>query len=345
MTSLFRIENNKLSPIKRASLPNERQLEDWISSDPLIIGLDVMIIGRQVKTDFNKYIDLLAIDSEGDLTIIELKKDRTPRDVVGQILDYASWVCCLTTREVYEVAAEYLRKPLAEAFLEKFERPLPEKLSDNHSMIIVASEFDPSSARIVEYLAEYHDVNINTAFFKVFDFNGDLVLATDWLMDQQEVIERSESKKKAPWSGFWYTNVGDDGTRSWEDMRKYGFLAAGGGSFFSKRLDQLNIGDPIFAYQKSMGYVGYGIITQTKIQAKDFEVDETPLFELPLEEDNIKHDCDDPELAEYVVGVDWKKTFPISEAKKFIGAFANQNIVCKLRDPATLEFLKTTFSV
>jgi hypothetical protein len=47
--------------------------------------------------------------------------------------------------------------------------------------------------------------------------------------------------------------------------------------------------------------------------------------------------------ANYLVAVEWKKTFPLSEAKAFAGVFANQNIVCKLRDTATIEFLRQTF--
>lgn len=79
--------------------------------------------------------------------------------------------------------------------------------------------------------------------------------------------------------------------------------------------------------------------------AKDFEVNGTPLFELPLVQPNLAHDKDDPDIAEYVVGVERLKTVPIDEAKTFTGAFANPNVVCKLRDPATIEFLKREFAV
>lgn len=51
------------------------------------------------------------------------------------------------------------------------------------------------------------------------------------------------------------------------------------------------------------------------------------------------------EIMRLMDSIDWKKTYPLSEAKKFPGAFANQNIVCKLRDPTTVEFLKNTFNV
>ena len=60
--------------------------------------MDLLIIGRQVRTQFGGRIDLLAIDPEGDLLIIELKKDRTPREIVAQVLDYASWVNHLSPR-------------------------------------------------------------------------------------------------------------------------------------------------------------------------------------------------------------------------------------------------------
>ena len=332
-------------PVPRQTLANEEVLEGWIAEDPSIVGLDVLVIGRQVVTDFYGRIDILAIDREGDLSIIELKRDRTPRDIVGQILDYASWVAKLTTKRVHEIAVSKLGQRLETAFRDRFEAPLPENLNGGHSMVIVASEFDASSKRIVEYLAEEHGLNINTAFFRIFEENGQQLLATDWLMDQQEVVERAVSRKKAPWTGYYYVNAGHEpDVRSWEDMRKFGFIAAGYGRFYSGRLEQLSNGDPIYVYQKSAGYIGYGIVRSSAAMSKDFELEDgRKLEEIELEQPAILHDLDDAEMADYFVGVDWKKTLPISEAQTFLGVFANQNIVCKLRDPATLDFLGNIF--
>ena len=53
-------------------------------------------------------IDLLCINAEGDLVIVELKKDRTPRQVTAQALDYASWVDGLSKDEVAEIGDAYL---------------------------------------------------------------------------------------------------------------------------------------------------------------------------------------------------------------------------------------------
>jgi hypothetical protein len=307
--------------------------------------LDALIIGRQVPTDHGKFIDLLAMDATGALVIIELKKDRTPREIVAQVLDYASWVRTLTTPEIYERAEKFLNKRLVTAYREHFGEAIPDQLNASHSMLIVASELDPASRRIVEYLSEEHGVAINTVFFNVFEANGQEWLTTDFLLDQEEVEERSERKVRPPWSGYFFANAGLNDNRSWDDYRKYGFIAAGGGVFYSKRLDQLSTGDEVFVFDKGNGYIGYGLVTTEKTLAADFQTQDGPLLDQPLMGQYLRHDADNPELAEYVVGIDWKKTFDRNNGKWFKGAFANQNIVCKLRDQATVDFLKAEFDL
>ena len=344
MINLFEIKGSELVPIQRKKLPTEEMLEDWISKNPRLIGLDVLVLGRQIQTEGGP-LDILAIDSDGDLVIVELKRDRTPRDIVAQVLDYASWVRGLTTKQVYEIATVKLGSQLAAAFSERFGTELPENLNGDQSMIIVASEFDASSKRIVEYLNEAHGVNINANFFNVFEQDGKLMLATDWLMPQEQVTERSERKTKAPWSGLWYVNVGDGPNRSWEDMRRYRFWGAGSDPVYSDPLRRLHVNDQLYAYQKGAGYVGHGRVVASVIPAKEFHANGRPLFEQKLEQENLKHDANDADKAEYVVGIDWIKTFPLNQAKKFPGAFSNPNIVCKLRDPKTIEFLNREFGI
>ncbi len=343
MTTLYHAKNGQLVPVVRTRLANEDQLQGWIAANPRLIGLDILVIGREVSTEFGARVDVLGMDRDGNTVVIECKRDRTPRDIIAQILDYASWIAHLSTRQIHEIASAKLGKPLEVAFRERFGTELPETLNESHSLVIVAGEFDASSRRIVEYLAEIHDMAINTAFFSVFEHNGETLLTTDWLLDQEEVAQRAESKVKAPWSGLWYYNVGQDNARNWEDMRKYGFIAAGGSRYYSDFLKKLSPGDKLFAYQKQTGYVGYGIVTGESLPCREFKVNETPILKLPLEGRELGHDIDDLDKCEYLVAVEWKKTFALSEAKTFAGVFANQNIVCKLRDTATLEFLRQVF--
>ena len=116
MTRLWKVESGQLAEVAAASPKWERTIEDWIAGDPSILGLDLLIIARQLTTDFGGRIDLLGIDRAGDLTLIEMKRDRTPREVISQTLDYGSWVKGLTTPRIHGIAKTYLKRPLSEAF-------------------------------------------------------------------------------------------------------------------------------------------------------------------------------------------------------------------------------------
>jgi len=346
MTRLYKLSNNTPVQVTAGKLANENMIHNWIAERPELLGLDLLIIGREVVAPDRGRVDLLGIDEEGNLAILELKRDRTPREILAQVLDYASWVVTLSTREVHEIALKYLKKDLEGAFRERFDIALPETLNESHTMVIIASKFDSSSQRIVRYLSETYDIAINTAFFSVFDDEGKTLLATDWLLDQSEVVERSETKAKGPWSGLWYVNIAEGPHRSWDDMQRYGFICAGGGEKYSGPLNRLHPGDQIVAYQRGAGYVGYGIVTAAPVIASEFKTANGPLLEQKLAQPGMARTGQDASQAEYVVGVDWKKTVSVVEAKRFEpGMFANQNIVCKLRDPKTIEFLREQFGI
>ena len=70
-----------------AGMPSEERLEDLIEADPGVLGQPLLIVGRQVVTAHGKRIDLLGLDGDGALHILELKRDKTPRDVIAQVLD------------------------------------------------------------------------------------------------------------------------------------------------------------------------------------------------------------------------------------------------------------------
>lgn len=321
MTRLYKLIGDALTPVAPGRLANESMVEGWIAKQPELLGLEILVIGRQVVTDFGGRIDLLGVDTDGNLVIVELKRDRTPREIVAQVLDHASWVAALTTRQVHDMATAFLGRRLDRAFRERFDAALPPTLNDAHTMVIVASAFDASSQRIVRYLSEEHGLDINAVFFSVFEESGQTLLTTDWLLDQSEVAERSEARVQAPWSGLWYVNAGAGPYRSWEDMRRYGFVAAGGGERYSGPLQRLKPADQLVAYQKQAGYVGYGKVSTPAVMARDFITEAGPLLDQPLAQPGLAHDRDDTLLAEYVAGVDWIKACPISEAKWADGPF------------------------
>ena len=198
---LWQVDKSKgLVQILKNKLDLEARLEIWLKEDISILSPDLLTIGQQVGTAFGKYIDLLCIDSKGDLVIVELKRDKTPREVTAQVLDYGSWVKDLSHEDVVNLANVYLEKSglnLADAFERKFQSELPEILNNAHSMIIVASEIDDSTERIIKYLSDSYGVNINVARFQYFRNNTNQeFLARIFLIQQAEVEKKSLDRPK-----------------------------------------------------------------------------------------------------------------------------------------------------
>jgi hypothetical protein len=50
--NLWEVNKGSLKTIERSQINLESQLEDWISKDPAILNLDVLVIGHQVQTMF-----------------------------------------------------------------------------------------------------------------------------------------------------------------------------------------------------------------------------------------------------------------------------------------------------
>ena len=150
--------------LSEANLASEQQLEEMIVQEPRLLSDEWMLIGRQEHTSFGGIIDLLALAPDGSLVLIELKKGRTPREVVAQSLDYASWVERLESNDLVNIYSRFASgNNLSNAFLEKFGRELDEDdLNLSHQIIIVAAELDTSTERIVKYLTK----NLINFFFR-----------------------------------------------------------------------------------------------------------------------------------------------------------------------------------
>ena len=100
---LWRTDGDRLSRIVPTAIAFESQLENYIESDPSIVGEQLLIIGRQVSTSYGGSIDLLALDESASVHVIELKRDKTPRDVTAQTLDYGSWVAGLGRADIQSI--------------------------------------------------------------------------------------------------------------------------------------------------------------------------------------------------------------------------------------------------
>ena len=97
-------------PVSFERLESESRLEDLLAQEIGIADPSLLLIGRQVPTAHGKFIDLLAIDGDGNLVVLELKRNRTPREVVAQLLDYGSWVRTLEDDDIAAIFDRFLQK-------------------------------------------------------------------------------------------------------------------------------------------------------------------------------------------------------------------------------------------
>lgn len=359
--SVWRI-NDHIEKMEFEPLDFESRLQDILANDITIADANLMVIGREVPTGFEKRIDLLAMNPDGELVILELKRHKTSRDIVAQVLDYGSWVRTLADEEIAKIFTGYQKKytpndselSLDEAFQKAFKlKEMPDEINESHQLVIVASSLDASTERIVQYLADEYSVNINAIFFRVFKDGDKEYLTRAWLREPGNASVVKETTQQGEWNGEYYVSFGTDEKKDWEEARKYGFISAGGKAWYSNSLQMLSPGDRIWVNIPSTGYVGVGIVEQEVLPIDDFEVlDENG------EKKNIRNVApkasrhytleEHGEKAEYLVRVKWIKTVSESKAIKEKGFFGNQNSAARPKTAKwehTVGRLKVRFGV
>ncbi|MDY7103738.1 MAG: endonuclease NucS [Actinomycetota bacterium] len=344
--------------VPSASLDLERRLEDMIVADPSMTGSELLVVGRQVPTSHGGFIDVLAVDADGDVHVLELKRDRTPREVVAQVLDYGSWAQDLTLDEVRGIYVRQSDGDFDEAFSERFGAAVPDVFNGRQQLTVIASELDAASDRIVTYLAERFDVPLNAVFFRHFRDDGSDYLARTWLIPPEEAEARSSRRwpraAKRPWNGRdFYVILGTAQSERdrWAMCRRYSFVGAGGGSWYTKPLRNLTAGKRVFAYVGGAGYVGVGEVTGPIVLLRDFEVHLDGATVRVVDQAEVTErtrtralEVEDEET-EYAVPARWLVDRPIEDAVSEPGLFASQVTVCKLRDDRTIEVVSAAFGL
>lgn len=351
-TAIWKVDANP-QLLCESSLANEQLLEEMIVAAPRLLSEEWMLIGRQENTGVGGRIDLLAIAPDGSLVLIELKRDRTPRDVVAQSLDYAGWVEKLREEEIAAIYGRFAPgRSLAADFRQRFGQPLDEEtLNESHQIVIVAASLDDSTERIVAYLSD-REIPINVLCFQVFTHGADQLLSRAWLLDpvRTQVMAATPAGPNEPWNGEFYSSFGHSEARDWAEAVKYGFICGGGGAWYSRTLQLLNPGDRVWVKAPGYGFVGVGRVVGHSQPAGEFKL-QTPGGDMPVLQvvqggHYHRQSVNDPERCEYFVPVQWMQTVPLDQAVHEIGLFGNQNTVCKPTTPkwrTTVERLKVAF--
>ena len=198
---------------QETNLELEKHLENWLENSPRVLTRDRLLwIGRQTSAtdeDGTIFSDLFGIDSEGNLVIAELKKGRTPRDIIAQLLDYAAWADDLSESQIREIAEDYFQtrgmfqgKNFDDAFREVFDMPeadeLP-RLNRGLRLFIVAEEIPSRMARVCRFLRTSHGIDISCIDVSILETeSGEVVVSTETIVGDEDLAVPKTQQQERP---------------------------------------------------------------------------------------------------------------------------------------------------
>ena len=138
-------------------LQERRDIQEWVAANTGILGDDLLIIGKEFsgfdRTD--ERLDLLAVDSEGKLVIIELKRDDTGADAHWQAIKYASYFQRAGADDIIRIMADYEKVSQVDAvgkLLQHLGTDDLNALNNDQRIILASHRFAPEVTSAVLWL-------------------------------------------------------------------------------------------------------------------------------------------------------------------------------------------------
>jgi hypothetical protein len=196
----WQIMNGKLVPVKSSMIEEKRKekedLEQWLKTNSEILGKDIVIIGEQVNTRSGP-IDFLGIDKNGNPVVIELKRDRLPREALAQAIDYASDISTWDIEKYSEICSKYTSKTLEDYLSEKIEGKDIEELviSQSIRILLVGFSIEESLSRMIEWLSNTYNISINAIILNYIKTNSGEELLSKTVIIPEEIDQEKANKK------------------------------------------------------------------------------------------------------------------------------------------------------
>nr|WP_063570655.1 hypothetical protein [Luteibacter rhizovicinus] len=332
---------------------------------------DVVVIAEEFcDWDESRHrIDLLGIDRKGNLVVIELKRGDTGNHMELQAVRYASMVSTMTFDQAVVAYQTFLdrasggdARELLLSFLGWIE-PSDNDFGQDVRIILFSEDYSRELTTSILWL-NAKGLDITCFRMSAYSVDGRLLVNFQQIIPlaeaeayqvkvrNKQLVEQTARRSRVPWNGEFYANYGDAEARCWADARKYGFISAGGGEWFTRTLNLLTPGSRVWVNRPGVGYLGVGLVTGKPCQANEFKVElpegQVPYLEVGQISDAVRRHAADPESMELFVPIQWLATVDETKAVREPGFFGNQNSVAKPMAeswPTTVERLKAAFSI
>lgn len=245
-SNLYRIhpESKTLQSVKEInfsdhSFQERYDIQEWLETTPSILGEKLLIIAKE-KTYFEgtrERPDLVGIDKNGNIVIIELKRDDSGSDTHWQAIKYASYWAQFSVPDILSVYANYINKhggkEEAEEVDEEYanqeiidfiEQDSAENINKRQRIILVSHRFSKEVVTAVDWLIENHGLDIRCVqLIPYFDQDKETYyLQTNTILPlpgiDEYLIRPSSGKASTGKSGQGSRND-DEVTRFFEKLR------------------------------------------------------------------------------------------------------------------------------
>jgi hypothetical protein len=217
----FRREDGEIEYLEEVEYSEdhfEDDLHEVIRDEPrLVMGTlttrENVVLGSKLQLPTGKELDLLTCDKRGTLTVIEFKRDRTPRRAVTQLFDYASSLERLGTDEFLDLVSYDSLEAINDAFdrdddsefdINDFERTLTEGL-ESPQLMLVAYTITDDVRRMARWLRNVHELKINCVEFDYYE-RDDAEMFVPTVIDAdetQEIKDREASPREKKYRRFY----------------------------------------------------------------------------------------------------------------------------------------------
>lgn len=221
---IFSISNglDKATKIKGSSFTNlniwERtHIEEWVRTNPEILGEDLLIVSIEFDrfSNSNDRLDLLAVDREGNLVVVELKRDSAAGYADLQAIRYAAMVSSMTIDKLVPYYISYKKKyddelltdlEAKEQIIEFVESDSFSELSTKPRIILCSEGFSAEITTTVLWLRE-SEIDISCVSITPYKVDDKVIVvpkvvipleeAKQYLIDiKRKEEEREQSSRK-----------------------------------------------------------------------------------------------------------------------------------------------------
>ena len=265
--SIYRVDltSKAMKPLESRSAASlgtkERDIENLLVMNPGLLFTEpsaVLIIGQEISGE--SIADVLAVDSQGNLIVVEIKRGSSDRATVGQILDYAAELSTWNYNDFDERWRQHRTKADAADLFEHFKVYIEnpdfdrQKFLAERKLFILASAADEGVVRIIGWLRDTYNVPIQFVPFQFYSDDHGLLLETEAIPTEPITPQRTFSRD-------WLFNTNETyGKGAYENMFERSVIAVHGyppGKGEAK-LERPEPGDRVFAYVNGRGIVGIG---------------------------------------------------------------------------------------